>query len=46
MHARATAPARTRAARSAANRDGLIAGVLDGTIDIISSDHSPAPPGR
>ena len=30
--------------RSAANREALWAGLLDGTIDLIATDHSPCPP--
>jgi allantoinase len=31
--------------RNEANRQALLAAVKSGDIDIISSDHSPAPPG-
>jgi allantoinase len=31
--------------RGAANRDALWAGLLDGTLDCVVSDHSPCPPG-
>ncbi len=30
--------------RSAANREALWAGLLDGTLDLIATDHSPCPP--
>ncbi len=30
--------------RSAANREALWAGLLDGTIDLLATDHSPCPP--
>ena len=30
--------------RSAANRDALWQGLLDGTIDLLATDHSPCPP--
>ena len=30
--------------RDAANRDGLWAGLADGTLDLVASDHSPCPP--